>query len=161
MLQFSTSLPGRVRLENIDAGGRVADLGAHTVWVDPLKRIPRDKGIQLQGQPGLERLRFYFYPCLPAEAAGKPWAAEFQGKLPPSTAAPVLQSAHGGNLGGNLASNRAGSPAGAYGTVAPRAMVNLAQPDAHLVFAGSPDYKPGEVTLMETQIRHETRGHGR
>ena len=77
----------------------------------------------------------------------------------------MLQSAHGGNLGGNFASSRAsiraGSPAGAHGTVAPRALVNLVQRDAHLVFAGSPDYKPGEVTLMETQIRHETRGHGR
>ena len=149
VLQFSTSLPGRVRLENIDPAGRVADLGTHTVFVDQLNRIPRDKGIQLQGQPGLERLRFYFYPCLPAEAAGKPWAAEFQGKLPPCTAAPVLHSA------------QAGQPAGTYGTVVPRALVNLAQPDAHLVFAGSPEYQPGDVTLMEAQIRHEGRGHGR
>ena len=153
VLQFSTSLPGRVRLENIDTTGRVADLGTHTVLVDQLNRIPRDKGIQLQGQPGLERLRFYFYPCLPAEAAGKPWAAEFQGKLPPCTAAPVLQSAHLGNPAGN--------PAGAYGTVVPRALVNLTQPDTHLVFAGSPEYQPGDVTLMEAQIRHEGRGHGR
>ena len=145
VLQFSTSLPGRVRLENIDTAGRVADLGTHTVLVDQLNRIPRDKGIQLQGQPGLERLRFYFYPCLPPEAAGKPWAAEFQGKLPPCTAAPVLQSAN----------------AGRYGAVAPRALVNLAQPDANLVFAGSTEYQPGEVTLMEAQIRHEGRGHGR
>jgi len=149
VLQFSTSLPGRVRLENIDAAGHVADLGTHTVFVDQLNRIPRDKGIQLQGQPGLERLRFYFYPCLPTEAAGKPWAAEFQGKLPPCTAAPVLQSAH------------AGGPGSAYGTVVPRALVNLAQPNTHLVFAGSPEYKPGDVTLMEAQIRHEGRGHGR
>ena len=153
VLQFSTSLPGRVRLENIDAAGRVADLGTYTVFVDQLNRIPRDKGIQLQGQPGLERLRFYFYPCLPAEAAGKTWAAEFQGKLPPCTAAPVLQSARAGNP--------AGSTNSAYGTVAPRALVNLAQPDTHLVFAGSPEYQPGDVTLMEAQIRHEGRSHGR
>ena len=157
VLQFSTSLPGRVRLENIDAAGRVADLGTHTVFVDQLNRIPRDKGIQLQGQPGLERLRFYFYPCLPAEAAGKAWAAEFQGKLPPCTGAPVLQSAHAGNSAGSPT----GNPTSTYGTVVPRALVNLAQPDTHLVFAGSPEYQPGDVTLMEAQIRHEGRGHGR
>ena len=149
VLQFSTSLPGQVRLENIDAQGRVADLGTHTVFVDQLNRIPRDKGIQLQGQPGLERLRFYFYPCLPAEAAAKPWAAEFQGKLPPCKAASMLQSAN------------AGSYSTPFGAVVPRALVNLAQPDPNLVFAGSPEYQPGDVTLMEAQIRHQGRGHAR
>ena len=49
----------------------------------------------------------------------------------------------------------------AHGTVAPRALVNLAQPDANLVFAASNDYQPGEVPLMEAQIRHQGRGHGR
>jgi hypothetical protein len=145
VLQFSTSLPGEVRLENIDPRGRITDLGTYTVLVDQLNRLPRDKGIQLQGQPGLERLRFYFYPCLPAEAAGKRWAAEFQGRLPACGTAPV-----------QLAST---TPGRSLGVVTPRALVNLAQPDSHLAFAGSTDYQPGEVTLMEAQIRNE--GHGR
>jgi hypothetical protein len=145
VLQFSTSLPGEVRLENIDPRGRVTDLGTYTVLVDQLNRLPRDKGIQLQGQPGLERLRFYFYPCLPTEAAGKRWAAEFQGRLPACGSAPVRQ-----------ASTTQGRSLGA---VTPRALVNLTQPDRHLAFAGSNEYQPGEVTLMEAQIRHE--GHGR
>jgi hypothetical protein len=145
VLQFSTSLPGEVRLENIDPRGRITDLGTYTVLVDQLNRLPRDKGIQLQGQPGLERLRFYFYPCLPAEAAGKRWAAEFQGRLPACGTAPVHQAS--------------ATQGRALGVVAPRALVNLAQPDRHLAFAGSTDYQPGEVTLMEAQIRHE--GHGR
>lgn len=153
VLQFSTNLPGQVRLENIDSQGRVADLGTHTVFVDQLNRIPRDKGIQLQGQPGLERLRFYFYPCLPLEAATKSWATEFQGKLPSCTTAPMLQSANAGSGGY--------APGTLFGVVTPRALVNLAQPDANLVFAGSPEYQPGEVTLMEAQIRHEGRGHAR
>ena len=145
VLQFSTNLPGQVRLENIDPKGRVADLGTYTVMVDQLNRLPRDKGIQLQGQPGLERLRFYFYPCLPVEAAGKRWAAEFQGKLPACATAPVQQT----------------TLSRALGVVAPRALVNLSQPDAHLAFAGSHDYQPGEVTLMEAQIRHEGKPHVR
>ena len=145
VLQFSTSLPGQVRLENVDPKGRVADLGTYTVLVDQLNRLPRDKGIQLQGQPGLERLRFYFYPCLPAEAAGKRWAAEFQGKLPACATAAVQQT----------------TLSRALGVVAPRALVNLSQPDTHLAFAGSNDYQPGEVTLMEAQIRHEGKTHAR
>ena len=146
VLQFSTSLPGQVRLENVDSRGRTVDLGTYTVFVDQLNRLPRDKGIQLQGQPGLERLRFYFYPCLPAEAANKTWAADFRGRLPDCqpTAQPLQAAAASG-----------------YGRVAPRALVNLAQPDSTLAFAGSDDYKPGEVTLMEAQIRHEGRSHGR
>ncbi len=145
VLQFSTNLPGQVRLENIDPKGRVADLGTYTVLVDQLNRLPRDKGIQLQGQPGLERLRFYFYPCLPVEAAGKRWAAEFQGKLPACAAGPVQQT----------------TLSRALGVVAPRALVNLSQPDTHLAFAGSNEYQPGEVTLMEAQIRHEGKPHAR
>jgi hypothetical protein len=143
VLHFSTNLPGQVRLENTDAAGRVADLGTYTVLVDQLNRLPRDKGIQLQGQPGLERLRFYFYPCLPAEATGKPWASEFQGKLPACPAA------------------AARPVAGGYGSVVPRALVNLAQPDATMAFAGASDYRPGEMTLMEARIRHEARSNAR
>ncbi|GEM_PF-1865055 len=151
VLQFSTSLPGQVRLENIDPQGRVADLGTYTVMVDQLNRIPRDKGIQLQGQPGLERLRFYFYPCLPAEAAGKRWVVEFQGRLPACAAAPLQQTAQ----------TAQGGSSRSFGVVTPRTLVNLTQPDRHLAFAGSNEYQPGEVTLMEAQIRHEGRNHGR
>jgi hypothetical protein len=145
VLQFSTNLPGQVRLENIDSRGRVADLGTYTVLVDTLNRLPRDRGIQLQGQPGLERLRFYFYPCMPPEAAGKPWAADFEQRLPPCYGAAARQTADGGG----------------YGVVSPRAMENLTQPDAHLAFAGIRNYQPGEVTLMEARIRHEGPVHGR
>ena len=145
VVQFSTSLPGQVRLVNVDPQGQTADLGTYTVLVDQLNRLPRDKGIQLQGQPGVERLRFYFYPCLPAEAADKAWVAEFKGRLPACAAMPPAPSAN----------------ANALGTVAPRALVNLAQTDAHVAIAGSADYQPGDITLMEALIRHESRSHAR
>lgn len=146
VVQFSTSLPGRVRLENVDPKGQTADLGTYTVLVDQLNRLPRDKGIQLQGQPGVERLRFYFYPCLPTEAADKAWVEEFKGRLPAcSAAAAAANPMNPGNLG----------------RVAPRALVNLAQTDAHVAIAGSTDYQPGDVTLMEALIRHESRSHAR
>jgi hypothetical protein len=145
VVQFSTNLPGHVRLENVDPQGQTANLGTYTVLVDQLNRLPRDKGIQLQGQPGVERLRFYFYPCLPAEAADKTWVAEFKNRLPPCAAAPLAQAPRPGS----------------WGTVAPRALVNLAQTDAHVAIAGSTDYQPGDVTLMEALIRHESRSHAR
>lgn len=145
VVQFSTSLPGRVRLENIDPKGQAADLGTYTVLVDQLNRLPRDKGIQLQGHPGVERLRFYFYPCLPAEAADKAWVTEFKDRLPPCPAAMVAQ----------------GSRPDSLGTVAPRALVNLAQTNAHVAIAGSTDYQPGDVTLMEALIRHESSSRAR
>lgn len=151
VLQFSASLPGHVRLENVDPKGQAADLGTYTVLVDQLNRLPRDKGIQLQGQPGVERLRFYFYPCLPSEAADKAWVAEFKGRLPACPAAPGVRAAAGN--GGTERSD--------LGKVAPRALVNLAQTDAHVAIAGSTDYQPGDVTLMEALIRHESRGHAR
>lgn len=149
VVQFSTSLPGQVRMENIDPAGKVTDLGLYTVLVDQLNRLPRDKGIQLQGQPGVERLRFHFYPCLPGEAAGKAWAADYQGRLPACPATPQHNA------------TQVAQATRSFGTVTPRALVNLAQPDPNVAFAASADYKPGEVTLMEAQIRHEARGHGR
>lgn len=149
VVQFSTSLPGQVRLENVDPAGKVTDLGLYTVLVDQLNRLPRDKGIQLQGQPGVERLRFHFYPCLPAEAANKTWAADYKGRLPACPATPQRNA------------TQVAQATRSFGTVTPRALVNLAQPDPHVAFAGSADYQPGEVTLMEAQIRHEARGHGR
>ena len=153
VVQFSTSLPGHVRLENVDAKGQTADLGTYTVLVDQLNCLPRDKGIQLQGQPGMERLRFYFYPCLPAEAADKAWVSEFKDRLPACTTAPGAQAAG--------PSTNAGTNAGTLGKVTPRALVNLAQTNAHVAIAGSTDYQPGDVTLMEALIRHESRGHAR
>ena len=142
VLQFSTNLPGQVRLENIDPAGQAADLGTYTVLVDQLNRIPRDRGIQLQGRPGQERLRFFFYPCLPRQAAGKPWAADFQDRLPPCGVMPAVQLADSGN-------------AAAYGAVKPRALTNLHQPDATMVFAGASGFNPGDVTLLEARIRHD------
>lgn len=142
VLQFSTNLPGQVRLQNVDPAGQSADLGTYTVLVDQLNRIPRDRGIQLQGRPGQERLRFFFYPCLPREAAGKPWAADFQGRLPPCGVMPAVQMADAGT-------------AAAYGAVKPRALVDLLQPDPTMVFAGASSFNPGDVTLLEARIRHD------
>lgn len=139
-LQYSTSLPGLVRLENVDVDGRVAHLGTYAVHADQLNRLPADKGIRLEGKPGLEQLRMYFYPCLPPDAPGRPYAERLAGVLPPcwrpGGGAPPTETA-------------------ALGLVRPRAMVNLSQPDPAMAFAGSDAYRPGEVLVTEARIRHE------
>lgn len=139
-LLYSTNLPGQVRLENIDPTGQVADLGVYTVLPDQLNRLPRDLGIKLVGRPGAEIIRFYFYPCLPPGSAGAAWAASFAGKLPDCGRGPnpVVQAA-------------------ASGALKPKALVNLAQPDETMSFAGAADYRLNDVTSTVAVIRHEAR----
>lgn len=137
-LQYSTSLPGQVRLENIDPSGTVNDLGTYTVTPDQLNRIPRDLGIKLVGKPGTEVIRFYFYPCMPAGATDEGWAAALKGKLPDCGRGPnpVMQAA-------------------ASGAIRPKALVNLSQPDASMSFAGSADYRSNDVTSTVALVQHE------
>jgi hypothetical protein len=139
-LLYSTNLPGQVRLENIDPRGQVSDLGVYTVLPDQLNRLPRDLGIKLVGQPGAEIIRFYFYPCLPPGSAGAAWAGRFAGKLPDCGRGPnpVVQAA-------------------ASGALKPKALVNLAQPDETMSFAGAADYRLNDVTSTVAVIRHEAR----
>lgn len=141
-VQYSTSLPGLVRLENIDGDGRVANLGTYVVHSDQLNRLPGDKGIRLEGNPGLERLRLHFYPCLPAAAL----ARADGGRL--AVLPPCLRP------GGGAPPTEPAAP----GAIQPRAMANLAQPDPTMVFAGSDNYRSGEVLLTEVRIRHEAPG---
>jgi hypothetical protein len=142
-IQYSTNLPGQIRLENIDPAGRVSNLGTYTVLVDQLNRLPRDKGIRLEGEPGIEILNIYFYPCLPPGAAGQPMGKRFESRLP-----------NCGNAPNTLV-------AAASGTVQMRSLVNLSQPEATLAFAGLEDYRMNEVTLTKVQIKHERPGNGK
>jgi hypothetical protein len=138
VLQFSTSLPGQVRMENIDPLGRTTHMGTYAVLTDQLNRIPRDRGIQLQGQPGLERVRFYFQPCLHAPPLARPGDARWAGRLPPCDGTRQQQLM-----------------AAAQGDVVPRALVNLGQADPNMSFAAAADYAFNEVTVMDARIRHE------
>ncbi len=141
-IQYSTNLPGQIRLENVDPMGRVSNLGTYTVRVDQLNRLPRDRGIRLEGEPGMEILKLYFYPCLPREAAGQPWGARFESHLPNCGAAPNTLVA------------------AATGTVRTRSLVNLSQPEATMAFAGLPEYRTNEVALAIVQIKHERPSDG-
>jgi hypothetical protein len=142
-VQYSTNLPGQIRLENVDPMGRVSDLGTYTVLVDQLNRLPRERGIRLQGEPGLEQLKIYFIPCLPPEAAGQPWRVRFEAQLPECSGTTRMQVAAAGT-----------------GSVRTRSLVNLAQPDTTVAFAAATQYRVNEVTMATVQIKHVRPGDG-
>lgn len=142
-IQYSTNLPGQIRLENINPMGQVSDLGTYTVLVDQLNRLPLERGIQLQGEPGMELLKIYFYPCLPPEAAGQPWANRFAPQLP---------------LCAGTQNNQL--EAAVRGTTKTRSLVNLAQPNSAMAFSGLADYRKNEVTMTVIRIQHERPGNG-
>jgi hypothetical protein len=142
-IQYSTNLPGQIRLENVDPAGRVSNLGTYTVLVDQLNRLPRERGIRLEGEPGVELLKLYFYPCLPPESAGQPRSVRFESQLPNCGRAPnTLYAA-------------------ATGTVQTRTLVNLEQPEPTMAFAGLPGYQTNEVALAIVQIKHERPSDGK
>jgi hypothetical protein len=143
-IQYSTNLPGQIRLENVDSQGVISDLGTYTVMMDKLNRLPRTRGIRLDGAPGLELLNLYFYPCLPLQAAGQPWAEPFESKLPQCGDTPNPQMV-----------------AAASGRLKTRRLTNLSQPDGRMSFAGVAGYRNNEVTLAVVRIDHEARGEPR
>lgn len=142
-IHYSTNLPGQVRLENVNPAGRISDLGTYTVQVDQLNRLPRDQGIRLEGAPGLELLKVYFYPCLPPETAGQASEAQFGGRLP---------------ICGRPQNTQV---AAALTNLQARTLVNLSQPDKTVAFAGAEDYRTNEVVLTVVRIQHEGPGSGR
>jgi len=142
-LQYSTSLPGLVRLENVDGEGRVAHLGTYVVHADQLNRLPADQGIRLEGKPGLEVLRMYFHPCLPPATAARPATTSVAAV---TVGLPACLRPGGGAPATEVA---------ALGTLRPRAMVNLSQPEPTMAFVGSDGFRAGDVLLTEVRIRHE------
>lgn len=140
VLRYATSLPGQVRLENIDSTGQIGDLGSYTVWPDRINRLPHDRGIRLDGAPGPEIIRVYFYPCLPTDTESQVWAAALKDKLSPC----------GQGLAGPMV-------AAGKGSVRTKAMTSLAQPDPGMAFAGTADYQQGDVVSAVVMLRHEAR----
>ncbi|NDY92997.1 hypothetical protein [Ideonella livida] len=140
VLRYAASLPGQVRLENIDSTGKISDLGTYTVWPDRTNRLPADRGIRLEGAPGPEVIRVYFYPCLPDDAQAQPWASVFRERL----------SACGTGQAAAVA-------AAARGLQRSKAMVSLAQPDPTMAFSGAEDYQRGDVVSTVVMLQHESR----
>jgi len=137
-LRFATNLPGQVRVENVDAGGRRQALGIYNVLPGQDNRIPRSKGIQLTGSTGEETFNLYFYPCLPSEAAGLRGLATYRDALPACSApgASDLQVA-------------------SRGVTRVRSAQNLELDDPSMVVAAVLDFKPRDIVQQSFRLLHE------
>ena len=136
-IRYATNLPGQVRLENIDPGGQINDLGVYTVFPGATNRIPSDHGIKLVGRPGVEVIRLYFFPCLPGGPDMEALKAEFGNRLP------------GCGEGQNPR-----VAAAAKGVIKTRSLQNLSQPDNKVSFSGTSDYERNDVTSTALMIQH-------
>ena len=139
-IRFATNLPGQVRVENVDAAGQRNPLGTYNVLPGQDNRIPRTKGIQLVGTPGEETFNLYFYPCVPAEAAGLRGLATYKDALPACSAsgASELQVA-------------------SRGMVRVRSAQNLELDDPSMVVAAVLDFKPRDIIQQSFRLLHEGR----
>lgn len=82
-MTFATSVPGRVSLTNVDAQGKIANLGLYEVLPNSNNRMPRTrKGIKIVGTPGQERIELLFTPCISPQQANDSRVAPYQGMLP-------------------------------------------------------------------------------
>ncbi|SDH16674.1 DUF4384 domain-containing protein [Propionivibrio dicarboxylicus] len=136
-IRYATNLPGQVRLENIDPAGQINDLGVYTVFPGATNRIPSDHGIKLVGQPGVEVIRLYFFPCVPGGPDMEALKSEFGNRLP----------ACGAGQNPRVA-------AAAKGVIKTRSLQNLSQPDNKVSFSGASDYERNDVTSTALMIQH-------
>lgn len=132
-IRYSTSTPGLVRLDNIDPEGKVNDLGTYLVLPDQANRIPKTAGIRLAGRPGIEVVRFQFFPCLPDVSADDALRTNF----------------------GTLPDCARGVPTAAGPAPRAKTLVNLEQPDPTMSFAGTADYRRADTLSTTALIRHE------
>jgi len=131
-IEYSTNLPGQLRIDNIDSAGTLAELGTYVMLPGRDNRIPITKGIKLVGETGTETFKMYFFPCVPeGDAAG---AAEGLPTCPTGPSPQLLQASR--------------HHVGAKGAV------NLDSPDPTIAVAAVTDYQPNDVMVNEFRIDH-------
>ncbi len=83
-VRFATSVPGRVRLVNVDAEGQRIPSSIYEALPQGDNRMPRahEGGILMEGKPGTEYLEFEFVPCISPSLSKHPQVAPFAGQLP-------------------------------------------------------------------------------
>lgn len=136
-IELSTNLPGQVRIDNVDESGTVSAQGTYNVLPGRDNRIPRTKGIRLEGGAGLETFKTYFAPCIPAEAKSLPEMAYFQGKLlecAPTTHERLAQASKG--------------------VVRSKSATNLEMPDTSVAMSAVENVKDGEIVSNQFSVNH-------
>jgi hypothetical protein len=136
-IEYSTNLPGQLRIENIDSAGKTTDLGTYTMRAGRDNRIPITKGIKLVGETGIETFKMYFFPCVPADPQASAGASGSEASLPvcPARPSPQLLKA-------------------SQGLIASKGAVNLESPDPTIAIAAVTDYQPDDVMVNDFRIQH-------
>jgi hypothetical protein len=140
-IEYSTNVPGQVRIDNVDSTGTMSALGTYTVQSGHDNRIPVTKGMKLIGTTGTETFKLYFFPCLPTDAGGTTDSAAASAGLPtcPPGPSPQLLRASTGLLGA-------------------KAAVNLDSPDPTIAVNAFASYQTNDVTESDFQILHVAPG---
>jgi hypothetical protein len=136
-IEYSTNLPGQLRIDNIDSAGRTAELGTYIMLPGRDNRIPITKGIKLVGETGTETFKMYFFPCVPESQATTASASGSVEGLPacPMGPSPQLLKASQQHLGAKGA-------------------INLESPDPTIAVAAVTDYQSNDVMASEFRINH-------
>jgi hypothetical protein len=140
-IEYSTNVPGQVRIDNVDSTGTTSALGTYTVQSGHDNRIPVTKGMKLVGTTGTETFKLYFFPCLPMNAGGTTDSAAASTGLPtcPPGPSPQLLRASTGLVGA-------------------KAAVNLDSPDPTIAVNAFASYQTNDVTESDFQILHVAPG---
>lgn len=133
-IEYSTNLPGQLRIDNIDSAGTLAELGTYVMLPGRDNRIPIRKGIKLVGETGTEVFKMYFFPCVPEGRPGKDSASESLPTCPTGPSPQLLQASEK--------------------RIAAKGAVNLDSPDPTIAVAAVTDYQPNDVMVNEFRIKH-------
>ena len=140
-IEYSTNVPGQVRIDNVDSAGTTSALGTYTVQSGHDNRIPVTKGMKLVGTTGTETFKLYFFPCLPTDAGGTSDSATAYAGLPTCPAGPSPQLLRAST-----------------GLVGAKAAVNLDSPDPTIAVNAFASYQTNDVTESDFHILHVAPG---
>lgn len=142
-ITYEPNMPGQVRLENVNAQNEMTSLGTYNVVGRQPLRLPKTKGFQLSGAPGIEQINIYFTPCRPPEAQNKTGVVEFGGL-------PLCSNSQTTNL----------AKAGKGGSIKPKTVVNMDSPDLNIAVGIATDYtqedlQNGMPVMQEIKLVHQ------
>jgi hypothetical protein len=143
---YETTMPGQVRLENIDSQNVTSQIGTYNVVGKKPRRLPATKGFQLSGAAGMEQINIYFTPCRPPEAQDQPGVKEYQ-------ALPLCSNTQVTNL----------AKAGKAGGIKPKSVINQDSPDPSMAVGIATEYtqedlQNGVPVMEKIRVNHQEGG---
>ncbi len=147
-IKFATTVPGRVRILNVDATGKtdISDLYEASPQGD--NRLPREHqgNITLDDTTGMETFTLEFKPCVSQAIASRPDVARFVNLIPPCDDQAATKDFPIILPGQNVNATASGK-----GMTIPNSGTN------QVIGVASKDAVPGELARMTIRINHTAR----